>query len=337
MSDGLIIRPATADDETAVLSLLQTSMGGGPTGGRSAAFFRWKHVTNPFGSSLQLVAEQPGEGLVGFRTFMRWRFLADDTAVTAMRAVDTATHPAHRGKGIFRRLTLSAVERAAEDTDLIFNTPNDASRPGYLKMGWQSVATVPIAIRPLRPVRVVRGLRRAEQIRGGAPDCRLPPASRVLDHWEAVNDLLGRAADDDGLLRTDAGVAYLRWRYCDPPGLDYRGVAMRDGGRLRGLAIGRARWRGPLAELTLSEVITEPGDDDATRWLLRAMCRGGTDHVTAHLTPGTALVANGIRAGYLPIPGRGPTLVARPLRDDLYVDPTSFANWRLSLGDIEVF
>ena len=32
----------------------------------------------------------------------------------------------------------------------MFNTPNDQSRPGYLKMGWQVVGRVPIGVRPAR-------------------------------------------------------------------------------------------------------------------------------------------------------------------------------------------
>src|SRR5437867_2251138 len=87
--------------------------------------------------------------IVGFRTFIRWRFRVDDDVVDAVRAVDTATDPAHQGRGIFSRLTLGALdELRGENVGFVFNTPNDQSRPGYLKMGWRIVGRVPIAVMP---------------------------------------------------------------------------------------------------------------------------------------------------------------------------------------------
>ena len=102
-----------------------------------------------------LIAETEGR-LVGFRAFMRWRFRLG-ALVRAVRAVDTATHPDFRGKGS------SAAHRRPRSMSwdwtrvLIFNTPNDKSLPGYLKMGWQRgrrrcrSASARAATRPLRP------------------------------------------------------------------------------------------------------------------------------------------------------------------------------------------
>ncbi len=60
-------------------------------------------------------------------------------AVRAVRAVDTATHPDHQGRGIFSTLTPTRSRRCGSRADLVFNTPNEKSLPGYLKMGWQIV------------------------------------------------------------------------------------------------------------------------------------------------------------------------------------------------------
>ena len=123
----------------------------------TAEFFRWKHLENPFGRSYMLLAEAEGDGglpLVHAMAIRRGR-----RTVTAVRAVDTATHPDHQGRGIFRLLTTTAIEALRAEADLIFNTPNDKSLPGYLKMGWRRVADVPIRVRVRRPVRFVRHLR----------------------------------------------------------------------------------------------------------------------------------------------------------------------------------
>ncbi|MGH2682524.1 MAG: GNAT family N-acetyltransferase, partial [Actinomycetota bacterium] len=84
------VRPFRGDDEAGVLDLLKASLGPGPPGSRTPEFFRWKHLANPFGHSLMLVAEAGGQ-IVGLRAFMRWEFEAGGRAVRAVRAVDTAT------------------------------------------------------------------------------------------------------------------------------------------------------------------------------------------------------------------------------------------------------
>src|SRR5690606_32239213 len=106
-----------------------------------------KHRRNPFGASPMWVAETD-EGLAAVRAMMRWELAGPDGRVLrAVRAVDTATHADHRGRGLFRRLTLGAVESlTAEGVDLVFNTPNDQSRPGYLTMGWEVLGRVPLAV-----------------------------------------------------------------------------------------------------------------------------------------------------------------------------------------------
>ena len=123
------VRPYRDDDEASVLDLLAVTLGGGPAGRRPADFFRWKHLENPAGRSFMLVAELAGQ-IVGFRAFMRWRFQADGAELRAVRAVDTATHPDHQGKGIFSTPTLRALDELRGETDLVFNTPNAASLPG---------------------------------------------------------------------------------------------------------------------------------------------------------------------------------------------------------------
>ncbi|MDT0649636.1 GNAT family N-acetyltransferase [Autumnicola edwardsiae] len=98
--------------------------------------FIWKHIKNPFGKSYGLLACDEGK-IVGVRMFMFWEFARDGKVVKAIRPVDTITHPEYRGKGIFKKLTLDGLEKCRDRYDLIFNTPNNNSFPGYLKMGWQ--------------------------------------------------------------------------------------------------------------------------------------------------------------------------------------------------------
>lgn len=331
------VRPYRDDDEPAVLELLDASLGGGPGGRRPPAFFRWKHLANPFGRSFAILAEHGGR-VVGFRTFMRWRFVLDGRRVTAVRAVDTATHPDMQGQGIFSRLTLAALEELRADTDLVFNTPNDKSLPGYLKMGWKRVGQVPIQVRVRHPLAFARGARHLAETptSGTAPEVDALPAAEVLSNVsdEEIRRLLGRPTP--GRLATDRSPGYLRWRYADAPVLDYRAVTVRDGASTAGLAVFRVRPRGPLWETTIAEVLAAPGDADAARRVLRSAVRAaGVDHVTCSPSRASGGLVAARRVGFLPSP-EGLTLVANPLRD-VPIDPLTLDSWSLTLGDLEVF
>ena len=170
----LEVRSAQPEDEAAVIDLLRASLGWQP-GDPNEEFFRWKHHDNVFGTSPAWVALHDG-AVVGYRTFLRWRFLDDDgKQVRAVRAVDTATDPAYQGMGIFRTLTLrAAAELTLAGDALVFNTPNDQSRPGYLKMGWSVARRLPVGVLPAGPrsIRAMVSSRVPAEMWSQTTDCR---------------------------------------------------------------------------------------------------------------------------------------------------------------------
>ena len=340
LQQELSIRPFRDGDERAVVELLNASLGGGPAGIRPPEFFRWKHLANPFGRSFMLVAEADGR-IIGLRAFMRWRFRAGEQMFTAVRAVDTATHPDFQGMGIFTRLTRQALEELRGEIDFVFNTPNEKSLPGYLKMGWRIVERVRPWVRVRRPAKVARGFRSLRTVdadrEGTPPHLRAAPAGDILRDTEYVSALLQSADSTDAGLQTPRDVAYLQWRYATPPLLDYRAIHVGDGDSLHGLAIFRARPRGILWEATIVELIVRPADNrTASRLLRRVIHSGLVDHVTC-LFPGRSNAARAARRhAFLPAPV-GRTLVVNPLRDGLSPDPGRPESWALSLGDLEVF
>lgn len=347
---GISVRRLRGSDEAAVLQLLTATLGDGPSEAPTSDFLTWKHQDNPFGASPCLVAEDNGR-IVGVRLFLRWRLQIGDQAVKAVRAVDTATDPAYRGQGIFKRLTLDLLgdlERSGE-VDLVFNTPNANSRPGYLKMGWQQVGRLPVRLAPIRPLRLLRGARAASRSTASARTVSMVgarPPSRPSCPFETAADVLSKRPEDvrrllAGLerpraLHTPKSMEYLLWRYADAPGLDYRCVTLEDASGLRGLAFGRMRDRAGLTEYTISDVIVGDGDTDGVARLLRLARGSGADHATLHAQQGSLPDAVAMRAGFLTVPRIGIGLLANPRRP-IGVDPLQPHSWRLSLGDLEVF
>ncbi len=320
--DELTVRDATEADVPRLVELMAASLG---TGGvpRSAAFFRWKHFDNPFGASPVLVAEDRGR-LVGLRTFLRWELRRGEGVLHAVRAVDTATHPAYRGRGIFRRLTLELLGRMkAEGVDFVFNTPNAKSGPGYLKMGWRTVGLVPVFLRP-RLALAMRPFRRSdwgEVTEEERAALRRAAADRRPDAWVRA------AAGPNG--HTPRSPAYLRWRYLDIPGIEY-GAAFHPASHL---LVFRRRLRRGLRELTLCEVALAPGPRAAAAAAraLRAASRGA-DVVTMSAAVDTRLRRLATLVGFAPI--GGPLLMSRPLASPPI---ESFTGWWWSLGDLELF
>lgn len=344
--DDLHIREATESDTEQVLGLLRSSLGEGSTP-RHLEYWSWKHRFNPFGVSPVLVAEANGR-LVGLRVFMRWGWEREGREVRAVRAVDTATHADWRGRGIFTRLTLALVEKmAAEGVSFVFNTPNELSRPGYLKMGWETVGRVTLWIHPRRPMRTLGSLATRRSVdrmelesenRDSSAGAGRSIAS-LLDQPE-LERLLAASRVRESRLSTPVSLKYLRWRYADIPGFTYRAAWSLDD-EDGAAVIFRHRTRGRLRELRLCEVLMGPSRASARRGssLVRAVLRDtSADYAVAMAASKTPARRALLLSGFVPIPRLGPVLTVRPLiREDGEILPLHRSAWRLSIGDLELF
>jgi len=318
----LTIRPATAADTDGILALLGESLKW-RDGEPNAEFFAWKHEQNPFGRSPAWVAEADGR-VVGFRTFLRWEFLAaDGRTLRAVRAVDTATAPDVQGRGIFRRLTVHGIAELTEAGDaLVFNTPNTQSRPGYLKMGWSVARRLPVAILPSSPAALPRMAaarvpadKWSEETTAG-----LDAAAAFAD--PAVAAALLTYAPTDGV-RTRRTPAYLAWRTAFGP-LRYRLLLARPDDPAAGGIVFRLRRRGHAVEAAVIELLA-PDKRTQARLIRRMLRETRADYAIGLRTADWA--------GLVPFPGQGPLLTTRPLASS----PPAPGAWRLTLGDVELF
>ena len=156
--------------------------------------------------------------------------------------------PDYQGKGLFTALTMHGLDELRDDgVDFVFNTPNDQSLPGYLKMGWQVVGKVPAAFRLRGP----RSLATTAKARVPADLWSLP-----LDVGVPVSEWLqSEPSSSTGAslgpreMVTDRSADFLAWRYGTPL-LDYRAVP--SGG---GALVVRGRQRGGACELVLADSI----------------------------------------------------------------------------------
>lgn len=338
------VRRAEPGDRPALLDLVALCLGAGRVP-RTREFWAWKHERNPFGPSPILVAEAEGR-IVGLRAFLRWRWRSRGQHVLAVRAVDTATHPDWRGRGVFSRLTRWMIEEMeAEGVSFVFNTPNRASGAGYRKLGWRSVGRLPLLARPAAPLTTVRRLVRPRDELGRATE------GPGLDAFPRASDLLGAAVlgellealareRDDPRLRTPVDRHYLEWRYAAPPGLDYRAL-WSDGPNTPAALILRGRRRGRLREVLVTEVLApggEPGQRAVEKLLRKVASEVKADYLAAVASPDTPERRALRGCGYLPLPLGGPSLIVRTLAPMTYLpDPTHPSAWRFGAGAFELF
>ena len=305
------IREATRDDIPQILRVLKASLGE-ISSKKTEEVWRYKHINNPFGESLVLVAEEDNE-IIGVRAFMRWKWQKGEEVFSAFRAVDTATHPDHQGKGIFKKLTLKALEIGKERGDhFVFNTPNAQSKPGYLKMGWEEVDKLKIHVRPLNLLQ----LKNKEVVykSSGKEDAIL----------ELLNTYFEQLRVSDRLF-TPKDITYLKWRYPHNPLQKYLVIFDRDY-----FIAGYVKERKRFNEFRVSEaIISKAGRKSAKSVILKLAKSSGAKVLS--ISPDAGIH---FKTGFT---GKfGPVLTYKPIN----LNQPEFLNlktWTYSLGDLELF
>ena len=225
-----------------------------------------------------------------------------------VRAVDTATVPEFQGRGIFTRLTLDALDELRDDgVDLVFNTPNANSLPGYLKMGWQEVGRLPVVVRPNRwrfPFTVLTA--GAAAGRDALPASVGTPADGGLRRPRTRSSRCSRRCRCGSGFATDRTPELYAWRYGNP-NLGYRVV--HTGSLADGCAVFRLRRRGRAVEAVVSDVLAPRADVQRTHASSspRSRRERGADYLIRLGCDGVAA------AGFVPVPRMGPLLTCRPL------------------------
>lgn len=312
------VRVATSEDVPGILETLRASLGETPVLRRTPELWAWKHLDNPFGKSLVLVASSGGR-IAGVRAMARWELLTPSgVLLSCVRAVDTATHPDFMRQGLFRHLTLTSLDAArAQGVHLVFNTPNAKSAPGYIQMGWKQVTRLGVLIRP----RLGRAV---------APGHETPPSIREIAPGLApIGEMpLDTASRPPRGLRTPRRPDYLQWRFQSHPTAQYGWLGDRSGS---GGVVARASSRGPRSEMIISDFVGL-----ATPSTVRHAARcSRARYMAGWFSPNTPERRAAMGGGMIPAPIRTLRLVALPLTD-LDIDVHDPRSWDLSTADLEL-
>lgn len=335
-------------DSQAVLVVVRSSLPGNEATRKTEKYWRWKHIENPFGESAGTLAmASDGSGsVVAVRSFMQWRFLSGTMELTAVRAVDTVTADAWRGKGIFKQLTLQAVKNLeGEGVDLVFNTPNQNSAPGYLKMGWCDIGSVALYIRPLKPLTMLWALLRSKWGADPATSTWHPDEAELprWAEWENRSEIIAVMRSHEMKrrafgLRTVRTADYLSWRYGRNPQADYRVHILRENDYVLAVAALRPNIRYGLRELVITEIWARDANLDFMQRLLATLGRyAEADYMIAHFAEGSAEYLALRKSSFFRVPVRKMRLFIRKLGKPLPASVFTMQGWDLTLGDLELF
>ena len=316
----MIIRQAESKDIPEIVQVLKLSLGEMDLP-LSQDIWNYKHIKNPFGESLVLIGLEDGI-IVGVRAFMCWRWNKHDLRYNAFRAVDTATHPKYQGRGVFKKLTLAAIDLARTNGDhFIFNTPNDQSRPGYLKMGWKPLNKLKVALKPaLISFWKIYGFSTSYTSHINSTDAQL---NNLCYSW---NKSLGSKTT----IFTPKSLEYLKWRYLENPLQKYE-IFADDSIFMSGYI----KKRKGIRELRISECIFLENSDSnliiakvIRKWSLKFGAQ-----IISYSPEFLSLNFTVINANI------GPILTFKDLNlenreNSLFKE---ISNWSYSLGDLELF
>lgn len=330
------IRPATPQDKPAMIALLKKSLGEGLIP-KSEFLWNWKHEQNPFGASFVLLAEENGM-LIGLRAFMQWQWKWKDAEYKAIRAVDTATHPEHQGKGIFKKLTLQQLELCKQQgIHFVFNTPNDQSRPGYLKMGWVQQGRMPLKFKVRNPVALAYSL--AFKKGKGNSGTEDPTPTQYWD--QKIFNLMDKYVQPTEQLNTILSGSYIRWRYANNPLFSYNYFTDFE----NFLLIGRIKQHSFTRELRLVDCMLF-NNASSNRRINSSISKVILPYCKKHKIQVISFSGQQYQShqsalnwmGIIPVQHRGPIVTLRDLNmNEKFPELLDIKNWGYSLGDMELF
>ena len=314
----MTIREAGPADVPEIVQVLKASLGEADLP-LSEKIWNFKHSENPFGKSIVLIAVED-QKIIGVRAFMRWNWHRDGRTFSCFRAVDTATHPEHQGKGIFKKLTLKAVELGKEEgADFIFNTPNDKSRPGYLKMGWEIAGKLKVGVTPafFSFWNFKKSIPYYEVNYQSTPK----ELEDLCSGWNS-----GLAA---GKLYTEKSAKYLKWRYEENPLQGYEVLTTSNF-----YLAGYIKKRKSIKELRIVECIYQDklAEKEVNKIIRRWSLKFGAQVVSFSPLLKTVQIPS--------LKGKfGPLSTVRNLNLTELEKEICFTteNWTYSLGDLELF
>jgi len=360
------IKKAGPGERGAILELLKESFGGywsATQDSYSPEFWDWLYRYNPCGGSVTFVAEDKGKVVGHFPNVLAYIKVGDEICRAGI-VLHLTTRSDYRRKGIFESLgKASAEELARSKIPYSFAFPNDKSRPGFLKkLGFSTIATVPLLVRPLRMRNVLAAITKRPALAavlyfGPAAlyhiffhhyRLRRKDVSLEIEAREAFGPEFDALWESSGaqatvLVRRDA--RFLNWRFRERPKQGYKILTASKDGALAGYMVTRKADFFSMRAGIIMDCLVRPGGGHIIEALLQAAFddfkKEGSDLCMAASSRNNILYGALKDAGFASIPSklnpRKLVLVGRADHlaggKEIFLDGR---NWFVTFGDWDV-
>lgn len=312
---------------------------------RTLEHWRWQFAQNPFAPPTIILARRRTDGLLaGSHVVMPIPLCYSGSMVLGAHTLDLVVHEEFRRQGIFQITARECFEWCLErGMRVVIAFPNPQSYPGFVRsLGWSRIL-VPQRWSRRVGLRGLFGETRAAKTLTWGPDLlwrglgRAGSSSRV--EWTSAvpddQDELWHACASDHVVSLWKDARYLAWRYDANPDHAFEYAVLREGNRLRGVAV---LFR-ELRRMTICELLWPRSEGEAPgQAIVRAVCGRaidvGDDLVTflGHDQARFGAVMSGFHVRPAPesvLTGRGleEGETDRVVRDG--------ANWTMTFGDAD--
>ena len=312
------IRKGKKKDIEGIVQLLKESLGEEFIK-KTNQVWNYKHYENPFGHSHIWLIDNDNKVPVAVRAFMKWHWQLGSAICAAYRAVDTATHPKYQKKGLFSKLTLNGLEELEKEKNaFVFNTPNTISLPKYLKLGWQQLGKIQVAIVPVFWYGWSQLFSRIQAQEGFGN----------LDALQSLCQTHNEKLENENKFFTPKSVEYLQWRYQNNPIQPYRVFSGK--GWCLVIYVKKRRF---FSEARVVELIHDGQPNSRSDMRKTILTFAVTTKCTFITLADKDFFKCRLYGTYGPILTFRPVNVSKKIKDTA----SRISNWTYSLGDLELF
>jgi len=325
-------------------------------------YLRWQYLENPAGKAIVVVARADSGELAGQYVVIPLEFKLDGAVITGSLSLNTLTHPAYRGKGLFTKMAKATYEICEKEGLVItLGFPNKNSYPGFVrKLQFRHIGNARIMFRPLAPVRLMAGLPKLRGAAKYAPSDLTGVSSekfsdaagsfeiRRLDfgeHADDYNQLISLQSTPRFSVHKHADFA--QWRFQDIPTRSYRAFQARDSNGVQAACVIRQRKvKGIECAFVVDLQLAEgPKGIEAGRSLLKSVLhlysKAGVAVAGTMVNRGSRQYRLARSVWFREMPSRllphdAPIIVRRngtKVAESIY----EFGDWAFSFGDYDVF
>ena len=287
-------------------------------------YYGWQFLESAAGGARSVVARVGGRIVSHAGYSARACRLAGDEGLLFAKHT-SMTDPDWRGRGIYSRLLTWAHERLAETgAGLVLSWPNPMNH------------CIQIARDDYHDIRQITVLRRDPSSVLSPKD---PPFPSTPERFGGGYDGLGRATPGSASFTYLRSAGYLSWRYSDRPDVDYFLVEERESGELRSAVVCKLYPAKEPMRIMVVEWLSRPGQPEADRPFRRLeefseeaglpilLWQNVHDRTRHRLLE---------KRGY--VPAEPVTYFgAFPIGGECPEGFSDFANWYVSMGDVDVF